>query len=75
MNPDQTINWNAAECLQKTNHWGLTIVQNICNGKSFDVPWGSWDFVLALLAVAGLCLGLAFLAAMAMVMIKISIWD
>ena len=58
MDKDQTINFNhnAAECLQKTNGLGSTTIQNICNGKTFVVPWGGadWFGALAMFMIAAL---------------------
>lgn len=54
---DQTItlNQNATACIRSTANVGSTTYQNICDGTSSAVPWGSADWLEAV-AVGGLAL-------------------
>lgn len=54
MADDQTINLNhnAAQCLQQTRSLGSTTIQNICSGKTYEVPWGSADWLLCFFLIA-----------------------
>lgn len=45
------INLNQAECLKPINNFGNTVYQNVCNGTYTQVPWGSGDWLTALLIV------------------------
>lgn len=45
-------NLNTTQCLKESMNWGETIVRNICNGSIHSVPWGTMDYVVAVLAIA-----------------------
>lgn len=38
-----------SECLKTISNIGSTVHQNVCNGASATVPWGSLDWILAIL--------------------------
>lgn len=64
---EQTINLNAAHCIEKANSFGYITLTNICNGKITQVPWGSADWIVAL----GLCAVVAcFISVMAVMAFK-----
>lgn len=63
MSIDANVNLNAADCLRSVSDIWSTHVHNICTGTIADVPWGSADWVLAIvltLLFGGM--GLAMLA-------------
>lgn len=45
---EQTLNFNAAECIKSVSNFGATTYVNICNGNTKVVPWGTVDWVLAI---------------------------
>lgn len=53
MAPDQTLTVNATHCLKAIANFGSTTYQNVCNGTSVDVPWGTMDYA-GVLFVGGL---------------------
>lgn len=57
---DQTINLNASHCIQKAGNIGSNLFTNICSGKTTVVPWGSADW-LGAIVIGGLMLSLTCL--------------
>ena len=37
------------QCLKSTTRFGETFYQNICDGSSYIVPFGFWDFALIII--------------------------
>lgn len=46
------INANVAQCLNSAMHLGFTRVHNICSGTTYDVPWGTVDWIAFMGAIA-----------------------
>lgn len=40
------INLATKQCLKDISYFGETVYQNICDGTSTTVPWGSIDYVM-----------------------------
>lgn len=41
MTPEYDLNANINQCIKAIEYIGHTTYLNICNGKSYDVPWGT----------------------------------
>ena len=50
---DSNINLAHSDCLYSQTNWGETIVHNICTGAETAVPWGSIDYMFALVIAIG----------------------
>lgn len=63
MNGNQTIDFNAAECIKTMSDWGVNHVHNICAGTVQDLPWGTadWFVYVGATAIVGL-VGIGFAA-------------
>lgn len=48
MSTDTNVNLNASDCLRSVSDIGSTHVHNICTGTITDVPWGSADWMFAI---------------------------
>lgn len=48
------MNVTHTDCLTTTNDIGRHVVHNICTGATIDIPWGTADWLIAILA-AGAC--------------------
>lgn len=66
MNGEQSFNLNQADCIKSWSDFGMEHYQNICSGKMWDVPWGSFDWSIV---AVGICIfvvvGLFFLGIVA----------
>jgi hypothetical protein len=61
------------QCLKEISNWGGTTYQNICDGTSKFVPWGSVDYFWYLtLGIAGIVVVGLFVALIVM-MIKMAL--
>ena len=47
-------NLNSTQCLKSMEHWGETIVHNVCKGTQQTLEWGFWDWALSVILLLGL---------------------
>lgn len=64
---ENTINLNSAECIKEVRNIGNTVYQNICDGTSSVVPWGSADWINGMIIILFLAMGIIALVSMAKV--------
>lgn len=66
-----TTNLNFAQCIKQSNNFGSTMIQNICDGSTAIVPWGSLDW----LGFFGLCAFALLVLAMIGRLVHMMIFD
>jgi hypothetical protein len=60
-----TLNQNLAMCIVRQTDFGGTTIHNICTGATTVVPWGSFDWTMALFFGAAASVLLLLLLGMA----------
>jgi hypothetical protein len=66
MTEENTINFNQnqIDCQKSQSYWGTTTYVNVCTGKTYNVQWGSMDYVGVGFALAIGLVILVFLGSM-----------